>query len=85
METHACMTVISISQPFVFPFLVLGKPGVPEECHTHPTWGKGVLCARLYFALSLPYALSSQGRHQKWLNKSQKEREKWLLSRPTKE
>ena len=55
METvlHGCdLSQLTIGFSLSF---VLGQPGVPEECHTHPTWGQeGCL-----WGVSLPFALSS--------------------------
>ena len=38
---------------------VLGQPGVPEECHTYPTWGlgEGVACALPSSYLMIPHPI----------------------------
>ena len=64
MQTHAqsCMTVISISKPFVFPFFVLGQSWVPGESHTYPTSflrAEGMWGVSFSFALSLLFVISS--------------------------
>ena len=46
METNVLqdgdLSQLTIGFPLSF---VLGQPGVPEDCHTHPTLGVGVFVA----------------------------------------
>ena len=55
METHVLYDCDLYQLTICFLSFVLGLPGVPEECHTYPTWGWGVGVVSLCFALSLPY------------------------------